>query len=254
LLFNASPDILTQLKDQPKLQPARQLRDSGVAAVVLMDAQIDHVTGLLMLRERGSPLPVHATPEVLGEISSSFPLTSILSHYCGVMARELPIDGRATQWDFLPDARMEPFSLSSKPPPYSPWRQSPRLGDNIGVRLVNERTGASLFYAPGLACVTDDLLDLMSECSVVLIDGTFWTNTEMIDLGLSTKHALEMGHLPQYGSGGMIEKLAHLPAGVRKVLIHINNTNPVLREDGNERVLLAQAGIEVAYDGMEIIF
>lgn len=254
LLFNASPDILSQLKAQPQLQPARATRDSGIAAVVLMDAQIDHVTGLLMLRERNSRLPLYATHEVFGDIGSGFPLTSILSYYCGVDAHELPIDGRPSHWGFLPDARMEPFSLQSKPPPYSPWRQSPRPGDNIGVRLVNERTGGSLFYAPGLAGMSDELLNLMSQCNVVLVDGTFWTDTEMIDLGLSSKRALDMGHLPQSGAGAMIEQLGRLPSGTRKVLIHINNTNPILRHDSPQRQQLADAGIEVSFDGMEIQF
>jgi pyrroloquinoline quinone biosynthesis protein B len=254
LLFNASPDILTQLKSQPQLQPARRLRDSGIAAVVLMDAQIDHVTGLLMLRERGTPLPLYATPEVLSDIGNGFPLTDILSHYCGTQAHPLPIDGTASRWDFLPDACMQPFSLSSKPPPYSPYRNAPRPGDNIGVCLVNERRNTRLFYAPGLAQVSDDLLALMATCNVVLVDGTFWTNDEMIDLGLGSKRALDMGHLPQSGEGGMIERLSLLPAGVRKVLIHINNTNPILRAGSAERAQLTQAGIEVAYDGMEIAF
>lgn len=254
LLFNASPDILTQLQRNTALQPARAVRDSGIAAVVLMDAQIDHVTGLLMLRERGTPLPLHATAEVFGDISSGFPLTSILGHYCGIAPHPLPVDGKPSRWDFLADARMEPFSLASKPPPYSPWREAPRPGDNIGVCLVNERTGQRLFYAPGLAAITPELLFIMSQCQVVLVDGTFWTGDEMIAAGLSRKHALDMGHLPQSGPGGMIEQLGRLPAGVRKVLIHINNTNPILRDDGAERQQLSDAGIEVAFDGMEIQF
>ena len=254
LLVNASPDLLTQIQQTPALQPARGLRDSGIAAVLLMDAQIDHVTGLLMLRERKTPLPLLATPEVLSDIGAGFPITQILSHYCGVAAQAIVCHGRSFAAPGLPGIALQAVTLSSKPPPYSPFRGAPRPGDNIGLVVTNPETGARLFYAPGLAEVTPALLDLMAGCSVVLVDGTFWTNDEMQRLGLSAKAALDMGHLPQSGAGGMLEQLARLPAGVRKVLIHINNTNPILNEDSPERAELAAQGVELAFDGMEIEF
>ena len=254
LLVNASPDLLTQIQQTPALQPARGLRDSGIAAVLLMDAQIDHVTGLLMLRERKTPLPLLATPEVLSDIGAGFPITQILIHYCGVAAQAIVCDGCGFGAPGLPGVELQAVTLSSKPPPYSPFRGAPRPGDNIGLVLTNPATGARLFYAPGLAEVTPALLDLMAGCSVVLVDGTFWTNDEMQRLGLSAKAALDMGHLPQSGAGGMLEQLARLPAGVRKVLIHINNTNPILNEDSPERAELAAQGVELAFDGMEIEF
>ncbi|WP_332741170.1 pyrroloquinoline quinone biosynthesis protein PqqB [Hydrogenophaga sp.] len=254
LLVNASPDILTQIRDTPDLQPARAVRDSGIAAVLLMDAQIDHVTGLIMLRERGSKLPLLATPEVLSDISSGFPITGILSHYCGVATTELPSDGRTITVDGLPGIEMQTVAIASKPPPYSPFRGNPRAGDNIGLVIQNPATGARVFYAPGLGAVTPELLTLMASCSVLLVDGTFWTEDEMITLGLSTKKAAEMGHLPQSGPGGMIEQLDQLPRSIRKILIHINNTNPMLIEDSAERAKLTRHGIEVARDGMDIVF
>ena len=254
LLVNASPDLLTQIQQTPALQPARGLRDSGIAAVLLMDAQIDHVTGLLMLRERKTPLPLLATPEVLSDIGAGFPITRILSHYCGVAAQAIVCDGRGFGAPGLPGVELQAVTLSSKPPPYSPFRGAPRPGDNIGLMVTNPATGARLFYAPGLAEVTPDLLALMARCSVVLVDGTFWTNDEMQRLGLSNKAALDMGHLPQSGAGGMLDQLARLPRSVRKVLIHINNTNPILNEDSPERAELTAHGIEVAHDGMDISF
>ncbi len=254
LLVNASPDILAQLAQNPVLQPARSVRDSGIAAVLLMDAQIDHVTGLLMLRERTSPLPLLATPAVLSDLSDGFPITRILSHYCQVAPTELPIDGRPTAVPGLPGLQVQTVALSSKPPPYSPFRNNPRPGDNIGLVLHNPATGAQAFYAPGLAAMTPDLLATMAACSVVLVDGTFWTHDEMQRQGLSKKAALDMGHLPQSGPGGMIEQLDGLPTHVRKILIHINNTNPILVDNSPERALLAERGIEVAFDGMDIAF
>jgi pyrroloquinoline quinone biosynthesis protein B len=254
LVVNASPDILQQIRENHELQPARAIRDSGIAAVLLMDAQIDHVTGLLMLRERKTPLPLLATPEVFSDIGSGFPITGILSHYCGTERQALPIDGSAVHIAALPGLQLHTVSLSSKPPPYSPFRGNPRPGDNIGLLITNPANGAKAFYAPGLAEVTDELVALMSGCAVVLVDGTFWTDDEMQRLGLSPKVALDMGHLPQSGPGGMIEQLDRLPASVRKVLIHINNTNPMLVEDSAERALLTRHGIEVAFDGMNIDF
>ena len=252
LLVNASPDILTQIAHAPALQPGRAIRDTGIAAVLLMDAQIDHVTGLLMLRERPTPLPLLATPEVFSDIGSGFPITHILSHYCGVQPHELPIDGSPVPLPGLAGIQVQTIALSSRPPPYSPFRGNPRLGDNIGLLITHPGNGRKAFYAPGLADVSDSLLALMAECQIVLVDGTFWTHDEMQRLGLSKKAALDMGHLPQSGPGGMVERLDALPAGIRKVLIHINNTNPILVEDSAERAVLTRHGIEVAHDGMEL--
>ncbi|AVO49792.1 pyrroloquinoline quinone biosynthesis protein PqqB [Melaminivora suipulveris] len=254
LLINASPDVLTQIQRTPALQPARALRDSGIAAVLLMDAQIDHVTGLLMLRERSSPLPVLATREVHDELAGSLPLARVLSHYCGVAPHVLPLDGTRFSVPGLPGVVVQALALASSPPPYSPHRSAPRPGDNIGVLLHNPASGARVFYAPGLGQVTPELLELMATCSAVLVDGTFWSGDEMQRLGLGTRSAADMGHLPQSGAGGMLEQLARLPASVRRVLIHINNTNPILVEDGPQRAELVRRGIEVAHDGMVIDF
>jgi pyrroloquinoline quinone biosynthesis protein B len=254
LLVNASPDILTQIQANPELQPARAQRDSGIAAVLLMDAQIDHVTGLLMLRERQSPLPLLATPEVFSDIAEGFPITRILSHYCGVAPMPLGRSGELIPVPGLEGMTIKTVELSSKPPPYSPFRECPRPGDNIGLLINNPATGQRAFYAPGLGEMTSELLALMAECAVVLVDGTFWTEDEMQRLGFSSKGARQIGHLPQSGPDGMIEQLDTLPATVRKILIHINNTNPILREDSSERALLTAHGIEVAFDGMDIVF
>ncbi|MEY4756412.1 MAG: hypothetical protein RJA34_1310 [Pseudomonadota bacterium] len=254
LLVNASPDVLQQIQAAPELQPARGLRDSGIAAVLLMDAQIDHVTGLMMLRERQAPLPLMATPEVFSDISEGFPITRILSHYCGVSPHHLALDGQAQSVPGVQPLSVTPVPLWSKPPPYSPYRNNPRRGDNMGLLIHNSQTGGRVFYAPGLGEVDDDLVELMSGCSVVLVDGTFWTEDEMQRLGLSKKCAADMGHLPQSGPNGMIAKLDRLPEGVRKILIHINNTNPILRDDSAERAELTAHGIELAFDGMELTF
>ncbi|MDD2728037.1 pyrroloquinoline quinone biosynthesis protein PqqB [Malikia sp.] len=252
LLVNASPEVLQQIRETPGLQPARQIRDSGIAAVLLIDAQIDHCTGLLMLRERSAPLPLYATAEVLGDIGTGFPLTRLLGHYCGLETRPIALDGQPLAIPFLEPLQLQALPIASQPPPYSPFRGQARPGDNIALLLHNPLSGKRLFYAPGLGRIDDNTRALMTQADVVLIDGTFWSEDEMIRLGLSSKPAAEMGHLPQSGPGGMIELLDSLSATTVKWLIHINNTNPILREDSPERAVLDRHGIQVAHDGLEI--
>lgn len=252
LLVNASPEVLQQIRDNPDLQPARGVRDTGIAAALLIDAQVDHTTGLLMLRERGAPLPLYATPEVLSDLGDGFPLTRMLSFYCGLDTRPIVLDGTPLDLPFLQDVDVTAVPLSSLPPPYSPYRGRPRVGDNIGLLLHHRVSGRRLFYAPGLGRVDEAVMQLLLTVHVVLVDGTFWSEDEMVRMGLSSKLAAEMGHLPQSGPGGMIEVLDRLPPGTRKVLIHINNTNPILIDDSPERAELTAHGIEVAWDGMEI--
>jgi pyrroloquinoline quinone biosynthesis protein B len=251
VLFNASPDVLAQIKSFPALQPARAIRDTGIRAVVLMDGQIDHTTGLLMLRE-GKPLELWCTDMVREDLTTGNPLFSILGHYCGVNWHRLPTArGSGFSIDGIDHLSFSAAALKSKAPPYSPHRNNPHEGDNIGMRITDLRTGKQVFYAPGLGEIEPHLQPLLEQADVVMVDGTFWTDDEMIKLGISSKRARDIGHLPQSGAGGMIGALQPLRAA-RKILIHINNTNPILDEDSAERAELSRAGIEVAYDGLEV--
>jgi pyrroloquinoline quinone biosynthesis protein B len=251
LLFNASPDILQQIRAHPGLQPARALRDSAIRAVLLIDAQIDHTTGLTMLRERGEPLEVWCTESVHEDLTAGNPIFRLLDHYCGVRWQRLPLGERFSMPGLEP-LRFTAIALTSKAPPYSPHREDPQPGDNVGVTITDGASGRSLFYAPGLGEIDARVWQAMCEADCVLVDGTFWTEDEMIALGASKKPARAMGHLPQSGPGGMIEWLDRLPDGTRKLLIHINNTNPILNEASAQRRELEAHGIEVAFDGMEI--
>lgn len=251
VLINASPDILQQIKSTPVLQPARAKRDSGIAAVVLMDAQVDHVTGLMMLRERHQPLPIYATAQVFDDLTTGLPLVTTLSHYCKVDKHIIDPEQKGFSIPELPDILFTPLTLSSKAPPYSPHRNDPHPGDNIGLLITDTATNKSAFYAPGLGAMEPQVSDAMKKADVILVDGTFWTDDEMIIQGLSTKRALDMGHLAQSGPGGMIEALKPYQ-DKRRILIHINNTNPILREDSEQALLLAEHGIEIAHDGMNI--
>jgi len=251
VLFNASPDILSQIRSNPALQPGRALRDSGIVGVVLIDAQIDHTTGLFMLRE-GKPLDIWCTPQVHEDLTTGNPVFNVLSHFCSVRWQPLQV---APPLPFsIPRAaglRFTPVPLSSKAPPYSPHRDDPHPGDNIGVLIEDEASGHKVFYAPGFGAMEAHLEPFLAAADCLLLDGTFWTDDEMIRLGISTKRARAIGHLPQSGADGMMALLANYPKP-RKVLIHINNTNPILDEDSPQRAELAQVGIEVACDGMLI--
>lgn len=252
VLFNASPDILEQIRSRPALQPARSIRDTAIAGVVLMDGQIDHSTGLFMLRERGVALPLWCTDPVEQDLSIGNPVLRVLSHFCGVQRHRIALDGSPFEIPGAAGLEFRAMPLSSKAAPYSPHRDDPLPGDNIGMLIRDRASGRSAFYAPGLGEISPAVFDAMAGADAVLVDGTFWTDDEMITLGLSKKTARDIGHLPQSGAGGMVEWLDRLPARTRRLLIHINNTNPILDEDSPERAELARHHVEVCEDGMEI--
>jgi len=252
VLFNASPDILEQIRSHPALQPARAVRDTAIAGVVLMDGQIDHATGLFMLRERTSPLPLWCTDPVEEDLTQGNPVLRVLSHFCGVQRHRIALDGAPFSVRGVPGLAFKALPLSSKAAPYSPHRDAPVPGDNIGMTLIDTARRKSVFYAPGLGAITPPVFDAMASADVVMVDGTFWTDDEMKTLGLGQKSARDIGHLPQSGAGGMVEWLGRLPAHTRRLLIHINNTNPILDEDSGPRAELQRAGIEVCEDGMTI--
>ncbi len=252
LLFNASPDILTQLKQTPQLQPVQGVRDTKIASIFLLDAQIDHTTGLLMLREHAQPLCLWCTEPVKEDLSTGNPLLNVLSHYAGTQWHRVE---PGNCYDAIPgahDIKVEVLPLLSNAPPYSPRRDHPVPGDTVGVLMTDNTNDRSVFYAPGLGQMEPHVWDAMQRANVVLVDGTMWTDNEMQEAGISARTARAMGHLPQTGEGGMLEWLGKLPSSTRKILIHINNTNPILDENSSQRAELDRQNIEVAYDGMLI--
>ena len=251
LLFNTSPDIRAQLESFPAIQPKEGVRDTGIKAIMLIDSQIDHSTGMLMLRE-GKPLEIYCSDMVKQDLSTGFPLFKMLEDYCTINHHSVPLDGSSFTIPEIDDLRFYTHSLKSKAPPYSPHRYDPHDGDNIGVIIEQISTGKKVYYSPGLGEIEPHVMDAMQTVDCLLVDGTFWTDDEMPQQGISPKKAREIGHLPQSGAGGMIEVLSRVTKA-RKILIHINNTNPILDEDSDQRKTLAKEGIEVAYDGLEII-
>jgi pyrroloquinoline quinone biosynthesis protein B len=252
-LVNASPDVLAQLQANPDLQPGRTIRDSAIVAIILVDGQIDHTTGLYMLRESVRPWPVWCTDSTYADLTRGNPVFGVLGYFCGVDRRRIDLGEDCFRVDAVPGVRWRALPVASKPAPYSPNRDSPIAGDNLALVIEDERSGASAVYAPGLSAIDDRVWRAMQTAACVLVDGTFWTDDEMIRLGISSKRARDIGHLPQSGAGGMLEWLDRLPSATRRILIHINNTNPILNETSAESAELARRGVEVAWDGMEIV-
>ncbi len=249
VLINASPDIRQQLAALPAVPVDAPVRATAIAGVVLMDAQIDHVAGLLSLREAGT-LDLYCTAMAKGDLTSGLPLFTVLGHYGRFPVHEIPLTGAAFTVAGAKGLRFTAVPLSSKAPPYSPHRHDPHSGDNIGLR-IEDAAGRRAFYAPGLGAIDDAVAMELAAADCALIDGTFWSDDEMATNGISTKRARDMGHLPLSGPGGMIERLTAF-LRPRKVLVHINNTNPILDEDSPERRTLDGAGIDVAHDGLRI--
>lgn len=252
ILFNASPDIRAQLECFPPMQPARQVRDTGIRAIVLCDAQIDHTTGLLTLREHDKPWDIYCTENVHEDLTNGYPIFNILGHFRGINWHEIKTDQTAFTIPAADPLLFTPIPLKSEAPPYSPHRHNTVPGDNIGFKIEDPNTNKNLFYAPGLGEIEDHVYQYMEHADVVLIDGTMWTNDEMIKHGINNKLASDMGHMDQSSKGGIKDILMSL-GKPRKILIHINNTNPILDEESAERKMLDEAGIEVSYDGMDII-
>jgi pyrroloquinoline quinone biosynthesis protein B len=251
VLVNASPDITAQLQANLDLQPNRGLRDSALAGIILVDGQVDHITGLYMLRESSHPWPVWCTDSAYSDLTRGNPVLAVLAHYCGIDRRRIDLDREFTV-EAVPGVQWRALPVDSKPAPYSPNRESPRVGDNVALVIEDACSGQTVVYAPGLSAIDHRLWQTMKSAACVLMDGTFWADDEMIRLGVSRKRARDIGHLPQTGMHGMLECLGRLPAATRKILIHINNTNPILDECSPEAAELACRGIEVARDGMEI--
>jgi pyrroloquinoline quinone biosynthesis protein B len=251
VLVNASPDILAQLQASPALQPNRGIRDTALAGIILVDGQVDHTTGLYMLREASRPWPIWCTDSTYADLTRGNPVLGVLAHFCGVDRHRIELDREFTI-DGAPGISWRALPVASKPAPYSPNREAPVSGDNLALIIGNSSTGRTAVYAPGLAEIDARLWEAMQAADCVLVDGTFWSDDEMIRLGVSRKRARDLGHLPQSGANGMLEWLGRLPVATRKILIHINNTNPILDESSPESTLLRRSGVETARDGMEI--
>jgi pyrroloquinoline quinone biosynthesis protein B len=245
-LVNASPDARQQLEALTPRQ-VDGVRVPPIAGVLLTDAEIDHTAGLLLLRESAAPVRVFGDEGVERALRHGYPVLAILERYCGAEWQTLepeqatPLEGSSLE--------VEAFATGGDAPRY--LSDSDLELQASGFVFRDRVTGGVLTYAPGLARLDDGVLARFAASDLVLVDGTFWRDDELARLGISARSAREMGHVPLSGPGGTLEALARLERP-RKVLVHINNTNPILLEDSPERDAVLRAGVEVAYDGLEV--
>jgi pyrroloquinoline quinone biosynthesis protein B len=252
VLLNASPDLRAQIEAMPTLSPRGDQgpRSSPICAVVLTNGDVDHVAGLLSLRE-GLQFDLHASKRVLAILAAN-PIFNVLDG-SRVRRLALPLD---TGVQVAPGLTVEGFGVPGKIALYmEDAAAGPSLGtqagDTLGLKVVDQATGAAFFYVPGCAAVDAALAQRLSGADLVLFDGTLYTDGEMIAQGLSSKTGKRMGHTPISGADGSLAAFEALHVK-RRVFVHINNSNPVLRDDSPERAAVEQAGWEVAVDGMEI--
>jgi pyrroloquinoline quinone biosynthesis protein B len=231
-LVNASPDARQQLETLTTRQ-VDGVRAPPIAGVLLTDAEIDHTAGLLLLRESSTPLLVFGDAGVERALRPT--LLRMLERFCGV------------DWQTLEPGRTRPLERSSLV--VEPFQVGGE--QSTGFVFRDRASGGVVTYVPGLARLDDRVLTRFAASDLVLVDGTFWRDDELARLGISDRSARDMGHVPLSGPGGTLEVLAGLERP-RKALVHINNTNPILLEDSPEREAVLSAGVEVAYDGLEV--
>jgi pyrroloquinoline quinone biosynthesis protein B len=245
-LVNASPDIRVQLARTPALYP-RALRDTPIRSVLLTNGDIDHSAGLLSLREQ-QPFAVVATRETARTLRANLMLRALDPAL--VPWREA-VPGEAIE--LAPGLTAELFPVPGKVPLYleqGEVRSDLEGGQTVGVRL--SAGGHAAFHVPGCARMTPALAERLAGAALVLFDGTLWDDDEMIRTRTGTKTGRRMGHMPISGEGGSLAAFAPLGV-VRKVFVHINNTNPILDPASPERRAVMEAGWLVAEDGMEFV-
>jgi len=155
-----------------------KVRDTAITAIVITDSQIDHVTGLLTLREHNKPWDIYCTDAVKGDLTTGFPVFNILSHFRGVNHHEIKTDESIFTIPTAAGLEFTAVPLLSNAPPYSPHRDNTVPGDNVGMNIKDTRTGQSLFYAPGLGVAEPHVLEYMRNADCILVDGTVWTDDE----------------------------------------------------------------------------
>ena len=256
LVLNASPDIRQQINDNPPLHPRDGLRHSPIAAVLVTNGDIDHVAGLLTLRERQA-FTLYGTRRVLSVLEKNTVFNVLNPDF---VAREPFLLDRP----FKPQSKdghelgltVEAFAVPGKVALYLEDESAgPDFGtveeDTVGLKLSDSETGRYFYYLPGCAALPDDLAMRLTGAPLVFFDGTLWRDDEMVSQGAGPKTGQRMGHMSMAGPNGTISRFSSLKVS-RKIFIHINNTNPVLLGDAPERAEAEAAGWEIAHDGMEI--
>jgi len=252
-LLNCSPEIRQQIESFPPLHP-RGPRHSPIAAILLTNGDLDHCLGLLSLRE-SHPLVVYATDRLRRGFTDGNVLYRTLDRFPGqVTWRSLELGREAELADVEGRSAgllVEAVAVPGKLPVHLETGAAPDPADSVGFRIRERATGRVLAYLSGVGAVSDAVRRAVEGVDCVFFDGTFWSADELPGLGLGTKRAEDMAHLPIGGPDGSLARLNGVTAR-RRIFIHLNNTNPLLRDDSPERAHVEAAGWEVARDGMEV--
>jgi pyrroloquinoline quinone biosynthesis protein B len=250
-LINASPDVRDQLNRIGRPPPANGvMRDVPVETVVLTDAELDHSLGLMLLRE-GRALTVYATQAVIDVLEQDSRILPTVRAFASVSSVPLPLDRAIALHDRAGDPMgltIEAFAVGGDAPRFA---SADSIGSTVGL-LIRDDTGVSAAYVPGCASVTPALIPRIQTAGALLFDGTFWSDEELIALGISPSRAGDMGHVPISGPDGSLAALTTLEPGPVVFYTHINNTNPILIEDSPERRIVEAAGAHVGVDGQRL--
>jgi pyrroloquinoline quinone biosynthesis protein B len=247
LLINAAPDLRQQIAQNAALQPKTGLRHTPIGAVLLTNGDVDHVAGLLSLRE-SQAFKLFGTSQVLDSLSANtiFDVMSLRFVKRSPVRLHVafePVDG--LQVTLFPIPGKVPLWLE---------RGEPVIGEatETTVGAIIEAAGQRLAYIPGCALVTEEVRQHIRDVDALLFDGTVFMDDDMIRAGVGQKTGWRMGHMPMMGENGSLRALADL--GIhRKIFVHLNNTNPVLVDGSDERSVVERAGWQVAYDGMKVV-
>jgi pyrroloquinoline quinone biosynthesis protein B len=256
IVFNASPDLRQQINANPPLHPNAGLRHSPIVSVVLTNGDVDHVAGLLTLRE-SYPYAIYATERVLSMLRANSIFNVLNPEFVERrpmrLGESFEVRDRAGEGTGIV---VEPFAVPGKIALYledasagSNFGTQP--GDTVGLRISSRDNRSQCFYVPACAAVTEELAGRLAGAPLVLFDGTLWRDDEMIVAGVGVKTGRRMGHVSVSGPDGTMAAFERLGVA-RKIFIHMNNTNPILLADSDERAAIAEAGWEAAHDGMEI--
>jgi len=252
-LLNASPEIRSQIESCPALHP-RGPRHSPIAAILLTNGDLDHSLGLLSLRE-SHPLVIYATERVRRGFTEGNVLYRTLQRFPGQVSwrtleteKEMELSGLDGQASGL---TVKAIAAPGKPPVHLEGNAPADPAENIGVVIHERRTDKRLAYFSAAAAITPAMRATFESADCVFFDGTFWAGDELIALGLGDKRAEQMAHLPVGGADGSLQALSGIRAP-KRIYIHINNTNPLLRPRSPERKQAEAGGWEIACDGMEV--
>ncbi len=246
-LLNASPDVREQLDCLPGPIPTG-IRHVPVEGIVATDAELDHTLGIVLLRE-ARRLQLYVTQAVRRILERDSRILPVTQAFAQVQVIEMGLDevvplryrdGTESNISILP------FEVPAGPPRFA---QEEAPGHTVGLVVRDDATGGSCAYVPGCGRLDQTLLQRLGDTDLVLFDGTFWTDDELISLGIGDRRAREMDHQPISGPDGTLARLAGLTRPTR-VYTHINNTNPMLLNGSPEREQVEAAGILVGHDGM----